>query len=434
MKLEDISKHFTHDDKGSLHVSQVSVDDIVEQTGSPVFIYDAQTIIDTYTYLREHLPEQVDIFYATKANPHLAVMTLLKGLGAGMEVASHGELIRCEKIGADPQNIVFAGPSKTNADITKAVEMGIYSINAESLGELGRINEIALAHGKKMPVELRVNPQFEVAGAAVNMGGGSKKFGIDSEQIYGVITQVQKNMPGVELHGLHIYAGTGITEQEGFLKNMANVFEQAQIMNRQFPIKSIDIGGGLGIPYSDGDKPLSIDGISERMNQLFEQYSFIRENDARIIIEPGRYIVGQSGIYVSTIEDLKHSRGKDYVLVDGGVHHLLRPPLIGGGGHPVMNISQLGESLDSVADVGGSLCTSIDFLGYDIKLPGSTARDDLIGTFCSGAYGYTESMPWFLSHDVPAEVLVNNGSFDIITPPIKVEEYISNQVVPNYLL
>jgi diaminopimelate decarboxylase len=431
MKVENISENFTLGNEG-LTISGVDAESLIKDVGTPLFIYDAQTISDRYTYLRENLPEEVDIFYAMKANPNLAVMKHLVNLGAGVEVASAGELYACQKVGADPGNIVFAGPSKSAEDISLAIDMGIYALNAESIGEIRLINQIASSKKKIMDIELRINPEFEVAGAAVNMGGGSKKFGIDSESVESVIAEVS-SFANIRLQGIHIYAGTGIQNSDGFLSNMENCFNLAEEINKsQFKVLSIDIGGGIGIPYSENDESLSIEGISDRISRIVKKYRFIKENKTRIILEPGRYLVGQCGLYVTQVLDKKQSRGRDYLLVDGGAQHLLRPALIGQS-QPTFNLSRKQENFISF-DVGGSLCTSIDFLGKDLVLPAESEVGDYIGIFCSGAYGYTESMPLFLSHDIAPEVLVHNGKYDVVRPGIKIRDIVDAMVIPGELL
>lgn len=430
MNVQDISSNFSFD-RDEFSISGLAANAIIEKWGTPLFIYDAETIKNKYNYLRKNLPAGVDIFYAMKANPNLALVKQLVNLGAGVEVASEGELYACKKVGVDPKNIVFAGPSKTFEDISMAVEMGIYALNAESVGEIERINEIARSKKTVMDVELRINPEFEVAGAAVNMGGGSKKFGIDSESISAAIAQVSP-LKHIRLQGIHIFAGTGIQNSEGFLSNLENCFKLAEEMNRtHFKVLSIDFGGGIGIPYSDEDSGLSIEGISDKISGMIEKYPFIKENGTRLIAEPGRYLVGQSGIYITKVIDKKHSRGKDYLLVDGGAQHLLRPALLAQG-QPTFNLSKKQEKFQPY-DVGGSLCTSIDFLGKDLLLPEDSAEGDYIGVFCSGAYGYTESMPFFLSHDVAPEILVHNGKSDVVRPRMDIRNIVDEMIIPGEL-
>ncbi|MBI2106936.1 diaminopimelate decarboxylase [Candidatus Woesearchaeota archaeon] len=430
MNPSDISSSFQQSDSG-FKISGLDLEEIVHTTGTPVFVYDAETIRNKYHHLRENLPTEVDIFYAMKANPALAVVKLLTNMGTGVEVASRGELLACQMLDINPENIVFAGPSKTDEDLRTAIDMQIRSINVESFEELKRISHLAQIRGITARVELRINPEFEVKGATVNMGGGPKKFGIDAEKLDDRFMADALGLPNINIQGLHVFSATGILNQEGFLQNLESCFSLGAKLNKYFLVKSIDVGGGLGIPYKDGERELSIAGIRDKILQMFETYWFIRDNGTRIILEPGRYLVGQSGIYVTRVEYTKDSRGVDYVLIDGGIHHLLRPALIGSS-HPTFNLTRRSAEETSYG-LGGCLCTSTDFLAEQVKLPLSTSRNDLIGIFCSGAYGFTEGMPLFLSHDIPAEVLVHNNTYSIIRPKVPIEEVLNQQIVPDNL-
>lgn len=430
MKIEDISKNFTLTNEG-LIFSGVNINTVVDKVGTPLYVYDADTISNKYNYLRANLPKEIDIFYAMKANPNISIVKHLVSLGTGVEVASEGELYACHKVGVNPKNIVFGGPSKTDEDISTAIDMGIYALNAESFGEIKRINKIAKSKGKVMDVELRINPEFEISGVAVSLGGGSKKFGMDSETIDEIIKDAS-SLENVHLQGIHIFAGTGIENSTGFLSNLENCFKLAKEINdKHFKVESIDIGGGLGIAYSEKDPGFSIEGLSEKIELLLNEYSFIRENGTRIIAEPGRYLVGQSGAYISKVIDRKISRGREYLLVDGGAQHLLRPALIGQT-QPTYNISSTGSEYKKY-DVGGSLCTSIDFLGKDLDLPADSKAGDYIGVLCAGAYGYTESMPFFLSHDIAPEILVYKNKYEVIRPRIYARHLVDIQTIPEDL-
>jgi diaminopimelate decarboxylase len=430
MNVNDISNNFTLNEEG-LSFSSVNLNQIAKELGTPLYVYDAQTIKDRHAYLRENLPQEIDIFYAMKANPNVAVIKQLTSLGTGVEVASEGELLACEKAGVNPQNIVFGGPSKTDEDIAKAIDMGIYALNAESLGEIKRIDRVAKAKNTVMDVELRINPKFEIAGVAVSLGGGSKKFGMDSDRIDEIIVEAL-TMENIHLQGIHIFAGTGIKNNGGFLSNLENCFRLAKEINdKHFKIESIDVGGGLGIPYSDEDPEFAIEGLKEKIEALLVKYPFIRENGTRVITEPGRYLTAQCGAYITKVIDRKHSRGRDYLLVDGGAQHLLRPALIGQT-QPTFNISRsTGEK--QPFDVGGSLCTSIDFLGKDIDLPAGSEEGDLIAVLCAGAYGWAESMPFFLSHDIAPEVMVYKGKYAVVRPRLEMKDVVNRQSIPEDL-
>ncbi|MGL1890543.1 MAG: diaminopimelate decarboxylase [Spirochaetaceae bacterium] len=431
MNVTDISSSFNLENS-RLQISGVDINRIVKEVGTPLFIYDAQTIKNRYNYLRDNLPKEVDIFYAMKANANISIVKQFVSMGAGVEVASAGELYVCKKLGMNPKDIVFGGPSKTDEDIEIAIDMGIYAVNAESINEIRRIDRVASSKNTIMDVELRINPEFEIEGVVVSLGGGSKKFGIDSETISDVIIEAQK-LKNIRLQGIHIYAGTGIRECKSFLSNMENCFKLAkELDDKHFKVESIDVGGGLSIPYSDDDPEFNIEGLSFEVTKLINQYPFIKDNNTRIITEPGRYLAGQCGVYITEVIDKKHSRGRDYLLVDGGAQHLLRPALIEVS-QPTFNISRTEDDFKKY-DVGGSLCTSIDFLGKDIELPVNSQIGDYIGVFCAGAYGYAESMPFFLSHDIAPEVLIYSGKYHIIRPRIFMKDLVDAQSIPEDLV
>ncbi len=431
MDIHQISTSFAPNVSEGMSISGVSLKDIIASYPTPFFVYDQETIRRKYQYLRTHLPERVHICFAMKANPALAIVKTLTDMGSGVEIASRGELLVCKQLGIAPEKIAFGGPVKSDQEITDAITMGIYSVHAESAGEIKRIQRIAEKLGKNIHVSLRINPSFYIDGAVGNMGGGSQKFGTDVEDMEDVV-KLALQCPNITLQGLHIFSATGILNQEHFLANMKNCFEIAKEMNSFFPVTEIDIGGGLGIPYKDDEHELAIDDIGQTLGNLLEDYSFIKTNNTTIILEPGRYLVGQSGIYVTTVVDRKTSRGKDYLMVDGGIHHLLRPPLVKQN-HPTFNVSKLNVTGETHSfTVAGPLCTSLDAIARDVLLPADSAVGDVLGVFCSGAYGYTESMPFFLSHPLPPELMVHDGTFSLIRPGITVESLLAQQIIPDF--
>lgn len=413
---------------GLLYVGAVAVEDIIKQVHAPCYVYDAQTIANQYQALKQALePNGVEIFYSVKANPSLAVVNLLSSLGSGLEIASGGELLVAQKIKADPRRISFAGPVKTEEEIAAALDYGIFTFNIEGEREAQRINEIAGKKKIKAQVGLRINPRFEVEGAVVKMGGGSKKFGFDEEKIdRKLITRLQK-LDNLKLAGIHVFAATQILDVTSFLANMKHIFEIAQKLNNLFPLQYLDLGGGLGIPYAPDQLILPLERISRNLASLFQEYPFLQQNKVRVYMEPGRFLVGQSGIYIVAVDDVIKSRGKTIVRVDGGIQHLLRPALF--GNQPVFNLSKLNSSSNQVVDIGGCLCTSLDFLAKDVNLP-LIEPGDLIGFFNAGAYGYTESMPFFLSHGIPPEVLIKNGELHIIRKGIPASAFLEGQSLP----
>ncbi len=412
-------------------ISGVSIEEIAKKIPPPFYVYDASTIRCQYESLRDALsPHGIKIYYSVKANPSLAIIDGLYRLGAGLEVASLGELIAAKKVGADPKNISFAGPVKIAEELEFALDFGIDTINAESEEELHRINDIAGKKGIIQKVGIRVNPPMEVEGAGVTMGGGPKKFGIDEEQLDKNFIDRVRSLPNIDLAGMHVFAASQILSTDAFLINIRNICEIAEKLNKHFPIRYINFGGGLGIPYGENEVPLSLKEISGRLGEIMQQFSFIKNNNIELFIEPGRFFVGPSGIYVVRVDNIKISRGKQIILVDGGIQHMLRPALpVGQNNHAVYNLSNVGKENGQVVDVGGSLCTTLDFLGTDILLP-KTNPGDLLGIFSAGAHGWSESMPYYLSHQTAPEILVGKNKFFLVRESIHPKEYLKNQSIP----
>ncbi len=421
---------------GQFMIDGVPLDTIASQIQPPFFVYSAQDIIDRYQGLERVLkPNNVNIYYSLKANTSLAIVTGLVKLGAGLEVASIGELEAARAAGADPKKVSFAGPVKTAEELEYAIEWGVGGINVESEREFERINEIAERLGKRQTVGIRVNPEQQVSEAGGYMGGGSQKFGIDVEKIDAKFVDRLHSLPNIDLTGIHVFAATQMLNKEAFLTNLNNVCEIGQKLNELFKIRYIDFGGGLGIPYKQSAKKLPIVDIARSIGGATGKYSFLKENDTLMYVEPGRYLVGPSGIYVARVDHVKDSRGEQFVMVDGGWHHMMRPsPKMPFGSHPIYNLSRLWDNKTQPMTVAGSLCTSIDMLGQNIPLPTGTREGDFIGVFNAGAYGRSQSPRDFLSHPTAAEVLVGDGKFAVIRPSEHPRDLLRNQTVPENLL
>lgn len=431
MKLNDLSDSFRFGEKG-FEISGVPLEKIVKETGTPVYVYDKNTVARQWNNLRQNMPQRVEIFYAMKANPSLGMVDLLRSFGAGIEIASFGELYTCHGAKVNFDNVVFAGPGKTKRDLKEAVLADIYSINVESSEEIERINCFAKQYDSRPNVSLRINPTWEVKGSVVKMGGGSKQFGIDYEKLRDA-AEVLKRSKHINPLGLHIFAATNIQDQEGFIRNMENCFAVAEEIDaNHYPVRMIDFGGGEGVKYTDGEKELDLRGIGKRVDEVINRSEFVRKNNPRIIIEPGRYLVAQSGIFVTKTEYVKDSRGKTFLVQDGGINNMLRPTLVKEHPvpHPIFNLSREDQGNSMSATVAGPLCTPLDVLGSGVILPAETREGDLIGVFNAGAYGFTESMPYFLSHDIPAEVLVHDGRYTIIRDRVHSHEFLRNQRLP----
>jgi len=428
-----ISPSFSTIKKGEKNVfaiGGVSIEEIASHILPPFYLYDAETIKAQYSDLQNALKQyNISIYYAIKPNSALAIVDGLYKLGAGLDVASLGELLIAQKIGADSKRVSFAGPVKNDEALEFAIDYGVHIINVESTEELQRINDIAKRKKVKQKVALRVNIEKPVTTIAHQaMAGGASKFGIDEEQITGTFIKNIKQLAHIDLSGIHVYSAN-MLDTEAFLENIKNICRVGQKLNHYFPVRSIDFGGGLAVPYEEKERPLQLDEITKKLGRILNQFPFLQKNNVKLYIEPGRFLVAQSGIYVTRVDNIKISHGKRIALVDGGIHHFLRPSIVKGT-HPIYNLSNIDAKAETVTSVGGALCTPIDFLGEDVLLPKETKRGDLIGVFIAGAYGWSEAMPYFLSMQTAAEVLINNGKYYVIRPAEHPAEFLEKQIIP----
>lgn len=383
---------------------------LVEKYDSPAFIYSINEITKSYDDLRKGLPNAFKVFYAQKSNPNERILNHINKLGAGCDAASIGEMKSALKAGFTPDKIMFTGPSKTIEEISFAIENNLMSINVESIQELTLVDEIACKAGKRQNILVRLNPLYDSSESIQIIGGtGVSKFGIDIEQAEDFFN-VLKSCKNVFLNGIHVFNSSQILDAERILENTKNVIDTAQEFSKSHfcEIKTIDFGGGFGIPYSDDEEPLNIEKLSNGLKKLIsEGKNKLFLGGVDLIFEPGRYLSGRAGLYLVKVLYTKNSRGKEILLIDGGIHHLLRQVLVGQQ-HTAINLSALFEERKNKHKymIAGPLCTSLDTLGEDVELAESR-RGDIIAFFNAGAYGYTESMPLFLSHTPAKEIFLD---------------------------
>ncbi len=409
---------------------------LADKYGTPLYLYDGSLFVRQYQKLRAALPSQIEIFFAMKSNPNLAIVSVFRKLGAGADIASLGELQTALKAGIAPQKIVFSGPGKTDAELEAALKADIFSINVESEGELERLQKIAQRLHKRARVGLRLNVPFAPGEGAVIIGGAApQKFGIDLVRAHEAVRLAQE-LSHLELIGIHIFNASNVLDAEALVKNAETILSTALTLAREtgFALRYIDIGGGLGVPYSQSERELDVAafgrGLAESISSL--------QMETRILVEPGRYLTAEAGVYLTRVLDMKETRGVRFVIVDGGVHHLLRPVLVGQS-HPVRAIYiRRGEARFAPLSaerwtIAGPLCTALDYLAKDVELPHLLEVGDLVVIEKMGAYGFTESMPYFLSHPTPAEVLIWKGRDYLIRRRQRPEELWAQQSVPEEL-
>ncbi len=374
---------------------------------TPFYAYDRALMRARVAELRDVLPQGVKLHYAMKANPMPAVVGFIAGLVDGIDVASAGELKVALDAGANPLEVSFAGPGKRDAELRQAVASRVL-INLESFREVAALEAISSEFGLPARVAVRVNPDFELKGSGMKMGGGPKQFGVDVEQIPGLLASIGR--AGLAFEGFHLFAGSQNLRSESICEAQQKSYELALRLAQHAPapVRFLNLGGGFGIPYFPGEKRLDLTPIGENLARL-AQRAHAELPDASFVIELGRYLVGEAGVYVARIVDRKISRGLVYLVTDGGLHHHLSAS--GNFGQVVRKNYPvtIGNRADShekeIASVVGPLCTPLDLLADRMTLPVAQAGD-LVVVFQSGAYGASASPQGFLGHPACVEVLV----------------------------
>ncbi|WP_410667760.1 pyridoxal-dependent decarboxylase, exosortase A system-associated [Amycolatopsis sp. cmx-4-68] len=393
---------------GVLTVGGVPVDRLAARVGTtPFFAYDRSLVTTRVERVRAALPEGVELSYAVKANPMPALLHHLSGLVDGLDVASAGELRQALDTTVPPERISFAGPGKTAAELSRAVAAGV-TVELESTTELARVREAGDRLGLTPRVALRVNPDFAVRGSGMRLGGGPQQFGIDAERVPAVLAEV--GAAGLDFQGFHVFAGSQNLRAESLCEaQRATVDLVLQLAEAApGPVRSVNLGGGFGIPYTARDTALDLDEVGENLAKLLDVSLRPALPEARVVIELGRYLVGEAGVYLTRVVDRKVSRGTTFLVVDGGLHHQLAAS--GNFGQAIrrnypLSLASAPGGPEETVTVVGCLCTPLDLLGDRVSLPGA-AIGDLIAIFQAGAYGLTASPTAFLGHPAPPEVLV----------------------------
>ena len=393
---------------GQLHIGGIPIEQLAARVGStPFYAYDRGLIDERVQRLRDVMPSGLSLHYAMKANPMPAVVQHFANLVDGLDVASVAEMHVALDTGCPPQHISFAGPGKQPAELASAVAAGIV-VNAESELEIDRLVEAGERLGLTPEVAVRVNPDFELKSSGMKMGGGAAQFGIDAERVPQLLGRIA-NM-GLKLAGLHIYSGSQNLRAEAIAKTQGKTFELAYRLTEQagVSLRFLNIGGGLGIPYFPGDTRLDLEVVGARLAPHIEEADG-RLPGTEIVMELGRFLVGEAGAYICRVVDRKISRGEVFLITDGGLHHHLAAS--GNFGqiirknYPVVIANRMNATTREVASVVGPLCTPLDLLANRMNLPCAEVGD-LVAVLQSGAYGPSASPSAFLSHPPTKEVLV----------------------------
>lgn len=401
-----LAEPWARDAAGELLVGGQPLTRVVAAVGStPCYLYDRGRLARRAGALRARLPDNVHLHYAMKANPMPALVCHMARLVDGLDVASAGELRLALDAGTAPEHISFAGPGKSEAELEQAVAAGIL-VNLESFREVGLLARASERLGVPARVAVRVNLPFELKASGMKMSGGARQFGVDAEVVPDLLREIAG--AGLAFEGFHMFAGSQNLRHAAIVEAQAKCYEQALAWQDLLPapVRSLNLGGGFGIPYTPGEAPLDLEPVLANLASLSQRL----EGDfpgAHIVIELGRYLVGEAGLYVCRVVDRKVSRGHVFLVADGGMHHHLAAS--GNFGQVIRRNYPVeingGEAAREVASVVGPLCTPMDLLADRMEL--AQARPgDLVVVFQSGAYGRSASPRAFLGHPEVAEALV----------------------------
>jgi diaminopimelate decarboxylase len=412
---------------------------LAEQFGTPLYVYDLNVVTRALEALRRALPERFDIAYAVKANPALAVIGHLARLGTGADVSSAGELAAAVRAGVPGDRIVATGPGKADGFLRSAVRAGLRAVSVESPGELSRLERIAAEEGTPVPVLLRMastDPMSRAAGA----DRGILKFGMARGDAAAAAAKAASS-PWLHLRGVHCFGATNVLDAARLADHVAATVGAALEVTTAAGIRLelVDVGGGLGVPYEPHESTLDLADYGRRLHALDAAWSADPAlAGIQVILEPGRFLVGPAGAYLSRVTDVKTLGGRVVALLDGGIHQFLRPALVGqehrlrlAGAVDPDGRRNGGAAQPVPVAIAGPLCTGLDVFSAHAVLPMPRAGD-LVAALDAGAYGFTQSMPGFLSHGWPAEVAVQGGEARLIRPRAGPDDLLGTQLVPDW--
>jgi diaminopimelate decarboxylase len=429
--------HSFHYRAGHLFCEDVDLTVAAEKFGTPLYIYSAGTVLDHYTRLDAALaPLDHLICYAVKANSNRAILKLLADAGAGFDIVSGGELFRALKAGADPRKCTFAGVGKRREEIEYALDRGVYSFNVESEAELDYINEIASAKSHRAPIALRVNPDVAAeTHAYISTGKSENKFGIALEGVAQIYERASK-MPGVATRGVQMHIGSQITEAKPFAAAIEKVAPLVRELKSKYKIQFFSVGGGMGIIYRralesgsgtwwhEHDGEPSAFSVRDYANTIVPP---LRELGIRILVEPGRFLVGNAGVLLTRVLYIKETEQKKFAIIDAGMNDLIRPALYESY-HQIVPVVQPSMSRNKTEkmDIVGPVCESGDFFAQDREMP-ELRPGDLLAVMSAGAYGFVMASN-YNSRPLPAEALVRGDQVGLIRKRQTIEDLVGYEI------
>jgi len=407
---------------------QIKIEDLVKKFGTPLYVYSYHTLIDHLMKLRNAFSSVNPLIcYSVKANSNLAILRALVDKGAGLDIVSGGELFRAVKAGCRPEKIVYASVGKTDKEIEEAIRLGILFFNVESLPELENINRIAKKLNKTTRVAIRINPDVEPkTHKFITTGKLTNKFGIDLHSAKQILL-MRRGFSNVEIAGLHIHIGSQITEPTPFIAAITKVIKFIKELEKEgIKLEYLNIGGGLGIIYNH-ETPQTADNFARKVLPLLKKIKL------KIIMEPGRFIVGNAGVLVAKALYVKSTPKKKFVIIDAGMNDLIRPALYGAY-HNIVSLHTAGKTRHTTdkVDIVGPICESGDFLAKDRMMP-RVKEGDYLAVMGAGAYGFSMSSN-YNSRRRLEEILVVKDRFFTIRKREGYEDLIRNEIIPPFLL
>jgi diaminopimelate decarboxylase len=429
--------HSFHYRAGHLFCEDVDLTVAAEKFGTPLYIYSAGTVLDHYTRLDAALaPLDHLICYAVKANSNRAILKLLADAGAGFDIVSGGELFRALKAGADPGKCTFAGVGKRREEIEYALDRGVYSFNVESEAELDYINEIASGKSQRAPIALRINPDVAAeTHAYISTGKSENKFGIGLDRAAQIYERASK-MPGVAIRGVQMHIGSQITEAKPFAAAIEKIAPLVRELKSKYKIQFFSVGGGMGIIYRralesgsgtwwhEHDGEPSAFSVRDYANTIVPP---LRELGVRILVEPGRFLVGNAGVLLTRVLYIKETGRKKFAIIDAGMNDLIRPALYESY-HQIVPVVQPSMSRNKTEkmDIVGPVCESGDFFAQDREMP-ELRPGDLLAVMSAGAYGFVMASN-YNSRPLPAEALVRGDQVALIRKRQTVEDLVGDEI------
>ena len=412
---------------GTTYLCAHRAEEIAEQFGTPFFLYDLHTIEGKARRVREAFERPVTLLYAAKANSNLELLRRMRPMVDGLDISSVGELGQALAAGYEASSLSYAGPGKTLDDLRVSITRGLGAISVESFRELSDVARLAAELQIRPRVVLRINPNLQIRAFPVKMGGRATQFGVEQDDLPAAAEQLKRHRDHLELAGIHIYAGTQCLDADALVQNIDNTLDIARGLHQDLGItpRSINLGGGFGISYTDEGVELDVEAVGAGASAAVDAYCEATGSEPELVLELGRYLVADAGIYVARVVSEKESRGKSYFVLDGGMnHHLAASGNLGSAlrhNYVIKNLSRPGEDVVK-CNLVGPLCTPLDLMGAAVKVP-RPAVGDLVGILNSGSYAYTASPLLFLGPPPPPELLPCEGQIQVIRRSFKLDEF-----------